>query len=224
MSSILPNIVDVASKHNLVMNPKTIGKKEVLCKCPFCLEDSNKKNKYFLSLNGDKNVYKCWYCGLFGGVVKFISLLEGKTESEIIEKLRNENSFNYKKHPAEKLSKAQLKMIGYPNVNWVKNREYDVELYLQFREVVIQKWLSFVEEQKAWAYRQVFAGILTGDYNGAIKKVKVIEQKLEISILDDVLKLISNDKRTDEEFELEMFVASVCKKEHPSLTFFIPVL
>lgn len=218
--SILPNIVDVAFEHNLTVNSKTVGKKEVLCKCPFCLEDlkPSKIKRYYLSLNESKNTFKCWFCGSKGGVVKFISLLNGSPESEIIENLRKENGFNYKKHPAEKLSTSQLSMIGYPNINWVNNREFDVEIYKAFRDHVHQKWLSFVDQEKAVAYKLVYGGILSGDYHGAIKKVKDIEQILEVKILDDILKALSKDMRTDDELEMEMFVSDLYGKEHHFFT------
>lgn len=219
--SILPNIVDVAFDHNLTVNSKTIGKKEVQFKCPFCLEDSqpSKIKRYYLSLNENKNIFKCWFCGAKGGVIKFISLLDGSPESEIVENLRKENGFNYQKHPAEKLSTTQLKMIGYPNINWINNREFDVELYKAFREHVYQKWLSFVEDQKALAYKLVFAGILSGNYQDAIKMVKKIEQNLGIQILDEVLKTLSKDTRTDKELAWEIFVSELDGKVHPSFTF-----
>lgn len=216
--SILPNIVEVAIEHNLTIKKNTLGKKEVLCKCPFCLEDMKPhkiKRKWYLSLNEDKNCFKCWYCGEKGGVVRFISLLDGIPENEIIEKLRKENGFHYQKHPAEKLSRTQLKMIGYPNINWVKNREFDVELYKRFREAVWQKWLAFVETKKCYAYKVIYAGILSGDFQRAIKEVKKMEVELGTKILDDVLERISKETRTDEELQMEKFVAMVCKKEHP---------
>lgn len=216
-SSILPNIVEIAQNHNLTIKSRSIGKKETLCKCPFCLEDSQprKKNKYYLSLNEDKNVFKCWYCKEYGGVVKFISLLDGKSESEIIESLRKKNGFHYQKHPAEKLSRSQLRMIGYPNINWMKNRDYDVELYKAFREKVYQKWLAFVEQQKLSAYQLIYAGIITGDFDSAVEKVEKMENELGVELLEDVLKVVSNAKRTDQVFEKEKFVVSMLKKEHP---------
>ncbi|WP_035723194.1 hypothetical protein [Gracilibacillus boraciitolerans] len=67
--SLLPNIVEVADSHGLDCNFKTRGKKEVMFKCPFCHADSN-KNRFYLSLNEDKNVFKCWHCKESGGRVE----------------------------------------------------------------------------------------------------------------------------------------------------------
>lgn len=219
--SILPNIVDVALEHNLDVRSGTVGKKEVLCKCPFCLEDSkpNKSKKYYLSLNEDKNVFKCWYCKESGGVLKLLSFLTDKKESEIIESLRKQNGFSYKKHPAEKLTRGQLRMIGYPNVNWVKNRDFDVDLYHTFRDHVYNEWLSFLEIKKLEAYQTIYAGILSNDYKGAIARVEQMEQTLGVELLADTLKEISNDKRTEQERAREEFVVSIMNKEHPNHTF-----
>lgn len=217
--SILPNIVDVALEHNLTVKSGTIGKKEVLCKCPFCLEDSNKPKKYYLSLNENKNVFKCWYCKEHGGVLKLLSFLTNQRESEIIESLRKKNGFSYKKHPAEKLSRGQLRMIGYPNINWVKNREFDVELYKAFRNHVYKEWLSFIESQKLVAYQTLYAGILTNDYRGAINKVEEMEKELGVDLLADVLKELSKEKRTEQVRSREEFVVTIINKEHPYHTF-----
>ncbi|WP_047980646.1 hypothetical protein [Ornithinibacillus contaminans] len=216
--SILPNIVDVALEHNLTVKTGTIGKKEVLCKCPFCLEDSNKPNKYYLSLNENKNVFKCWYCKKYGGVLKLLSFLTDQKESDIIESLRKQNGFSYKKHPAEKLSRNQLRMIGFPNINWVNNREFDVDLYKAFREHVYKEWLAFVDYQRLEAYQTIYTGILTNDYKGAIAKVEKLELELGVNLLADVLKEISNDKRTERASEREEFVHSILNKEHPFYT------
>lgn len=219
--SILPNIVEVAMDRSLIVNVKTLGKKEVLFKCPFCREESKpqKNKKYYLSLNEHKNVFKCWFCKEYGGVVKFISLLDGVSESNIIENLRKKNGFNYKKHPAEKLSRTQLGMIGYSNINWVQCREFDSELYYKFREHVFQKWLSFLNNQKEIAYKQIYAGILSGRYKESIKKVKDMEQQIGVAILEDVLNSLSRDERTEEELQRELFVTGVIGTEHPSIMF-----
>lgn len=79
---MLPEILEVAKKHKLIINPRTLHNEEVLCKCPFCQEDSKpgKNRKYYLSLNAQSQVFKCWFCGESGGVLRFIALLEGVPE------------------------------------------------------------------------------------------------------------------------------------------------
>ena len=214
-TSILPNILDVAEQHNLEADRKTIGKKETRFKCPFCHADANRSRKYFLSINEDKNVFKCWSCQESGGVLKLISFLENKREQEIIEQLRKNNGFNYQKHPAEKLTRSQLKMIGYEKIDWIKNREYDVELYKHFRNHVYQKWLNFVGYKQNFAYQQLYIGLLSGKFQQAVKQIEKEERKLNISLLDKALKKLSSDERSVEELEREEFIVAVCHRKHP---------
>jgi uncharacterized Zn-finger protein len=214
-TSILPNILDVAEQYNLEADRKTIGKKEARFKCPFCHADANRSQKYFLSINEDKNVFKCWYCQASGGVLKLMSFLENKSEQEIIEQLRGNNGFSYQKHPVEKLTRSQLKMIGYEKIDWVKNREYDIELYKHFRNYVYQKWLDFVVYKQDCAYRQLYVGLLCGRFQQAVKKTEKEEKELSISLLDKALKKLSSNERSVEELEGEEFVAAICNRKHP---------
>jgi hypothetical protein len=215
MQSILPNILDVAKQHHLEVDRKTVGKKETRFKCPFCHADVNRAGKYYLSINEHKNIYKCWHCQESGGVLKLVSFLENKPESEMIEQLRKNNGFSYEKHPAEKLTRSQLKLIGYEKIDWIKNREYDVELYKHFREHVYQKWLNFVAYKQDFAYQQLYIGLLTGTFQQAVKQIEKEEIELNITLLDRALKKLSSDERSLNELETEEFAAAVCKRKHP---------
>src|SRR5690625_702968 len=103
---MLPSIGSVAEKYQVDVNPNTYGRKELMCRCPFC----NSK-KHHLSLNTEKNVFKCWRCKKSGGVIQFESLLSNEPFQEIREKY-----FGKKKktlHPAYNLSPDQLREIGW---------------------------------------------------------------------------------------------------------------
>ncbi|WP_280618032.1 hypothetical protein [Heyndrickxia oleronia] len=66
MITLLPSIINVARENNLIINERSLTKKEVLCKCPFCLMDASRPKKFYLSLNPKENIFKCWYwCDLF---------------------------------------------------------------------------------------------------------------------------------------------------------------
>ncbi|WP_394237422.1 CHC2 zinc finger domain-containing protein [Niallia oryzisoli] len=214
-TTILPNILGVAEQYNLEADRKTIGKKETRFKCPFCHADANKSRKYFLSINEGKNVFKCWSCQESGGVLRLISFLENKSEQEVIEQLRESNGFNYQKHPAERLTRSQLKMIGYEKIDWIKNREYDVEMYKHFRNYVYQKWLNFVEYKQDFAYQQLYIGLLSGKFQQTVKQIEKDEKELNISLLDKAIKKLSSAERCVEELEGEEFIASVCNRKHP---------
>lgn len=215
MQSILPNILDVANQHHLEVDRKTIGKKETRFKCPFCLADANRRGRYYLSINEHKNIFKCWHCQKSGGVLKLISFLENKPESEMIEQLRKSNGYSYEKHPAEKLTRSQLKWIGYEKIDWIKNRQYDVGLYKHFREHVYRKWLDFVAYKQDFAYQQMYIGLLTGTFQQAVKQIEKEEIELNISLLDRALKKLSSEERSIEELEKEEFAAAVGKRKHP---------
>ncbi|MDQ0338154.1 hypothetical protein J2S00_000938 [Caldalkalibacillus uzonensis] len=111
---MLPEILPNAEQHGLIINERTREKREVLAKCPFCEEDSKpgKEKKFYLSLNTQDQVFKCWFCGEAGGVFRFISLLENIPESEVIERYRGKKG-KYKPHPAERLTLSQLRLLGY---------------------------------------------------------------------------------------------------------------
>lgn len=218
--SLLPNVLEVAEQHGLQLDSKTQRQKEVRAKCPFCHADAG-KNRFYLSLNEDKNVFKCWHCKEGGGVLRFISLLDGVSEQQLIENIRNENGLTYKKHPAERLTTSQLRLIGYPKIDWVKNREYDYQLYKAYRQKVLAKWTAYVDEQKQFAYRLLFVGLTSGDLKGSIQKVKEIEEELQNEFLQDLLNCLFQESKNDKTFDLESRASSLVGQSHPYETFLL---
>lgn len=219
--SILPNVLEVASRNHLEADSKTLGKKEVRFKCPFCLADSNRKGKYYLSLNQDKNVFKCWYCKESGGVLRFISLLEEKSEQDLIEEIRQKNGSSYKKHPAERLTRHQLELIGYPKIDWVANRNFDYQLYKSYRERVWKDWKAYVARQKELAYKLLFVGLLNGEFKKSIEQVKEIEKEVNETFLDNLVKHLFKEKKSDELFRVELFACHIAGRDHPYETIHI---
>lgn len=214
MKSILPNVLDIAERNNLEVDKRTLGKKEVRYKCPFCLADSNRRNKYYLSLNEDKNVFKCWYCKEAGGVLRFISLLEEKSENELIEEIRQKNGSQYKRHPAERLTRSQLALIGYPKINWVANRKFDYEFYKIYREKVWNDWLKYVKAQKKYCYQLLYVGLFSG-FEHSIKKVKEIEKEIGEEFLDKLLESLFQEEKSDVLVSLEARACELVGRVHP---------
>ena len=64
-------IVDAARRCGLVLNDRTLGRTEVEASCPFCGDHG--AGKYHLSLNTDKDVYRCNLCGAHGNSVTLYS-------------------------------------------------------------------------------------------------------------------------------------------------------
>lgn len=211
MATILPSVVDVARQHGLSIKENTVGKKETLCKCPFC-----QSHGYHLSLNADLNVFKCWHCHEHGGVLHFISLLDGKPESKIKQDiLKQHGKHERKKSPAERLTKRQLRMIGYTRIDWDENHKFDPKLAKHFETDVFRQWLDYVAYQKEFAYQQIFTGIITGQYEESIQRVKKMEIDLDWKILDDVLRELSKSNRSEEMLDQEMFACELAHRVHP---------
>lgn len=218
--SVLPNILEVAIRNNLQQNPKTIGKKEVAFKCPFCLADSNRRNKFYLSINESKNVFKCWYCKESGGVLRFISLLEGKSEQDLIEEVRQQAGSTYQKHPAERLTSYQLKLIGYQKkIDWITKREFDYIHYKEFREKVWNEWNEYVRSKKRYCYQMLFVGLISGNLQKAIQEVEAIEKNLQVKFLDKLLEVLFQEDKNMDTFYLESLACELTQQVHPFETY-----
>lgn len=139
---MLPSILHIADTFKLESDPKTYEKKESLFKCPFCEQDSlpANKNKYYLSLNTDDNVFKCWYCKKSGGVLQFEALLSNTPYENIREKYFGERKENL--HPAYKLSPDQLKEIG-----WQDRKRHNFEDFQKQKDEVIKDWKLYEQEE-----------------------------------------------------------------------------
>lgn len=135
----LPNILDVAEENGITINPSTLTKREVLAKCPFCLEDSN-KNKFYLSMNVEINCFKCWYCKASGGVLEFESQLTGIHFQKVKEKYFGKDK--KKRHYAEYLSPKQLRMIG-----WDEYKRKNRSSFLKQRDEVLRDWKAYCHRE-----------------------------------------------------------------------------
>jgi len=219
--SLLPNVLDIADRHGLSVDRKTLGKKEVRTKCPFCKADTGRDNKFYMSLNGDKNVFKCWYCKEAGGALRFQSLLEGTPEHVLIERIRKKSGSTYRKHPAERLTSNQLRLLGYPNVDWVANRKFDEGFYKKFRERVYREWQAYVRVQKEFAYQILFVGFISGHLNRSVEKVKEMEKELQLEFLDELLDHLFKESKDLKTFHLESRAAELVGRSHPYETFLL---
>lgn len=185
---MLPRICDIAQNHNLIFNPKTFGRKETRCKCPFCEADAHRRKKYYLSLNTQSQVYKCWYCKASGGVFRFIAELDGITEQEAIAKYRKDKGNAYKLHPAEKLSLAQLQLLGYQKVTqWAALRKRDMTYYKRTCTLIWQEWRRYCDGQRRWAFAHLLVGALTKQRFKTLAVIREREKQIDASLLDDVI-------------------------------------
>ena len=66
-------IVDAARRCGIIIDDRTLGRSEVEAKCPFC---GDKSNRYHLSLNTEKDVFRCFLCGETGNSVSLYAKLQ----------------------------------------------------------------------------------------------------------------------------------------------------
>lgn len=138
---MLPNIVDVAIQNNLILDSRTLKNKEVRAKCPFCMADAN-KNKHYLSLNTDSNVYKCWNgdCKMSGGVLDFESRLTGEDYNKVKKKYFT-NSSQKNKSSLDSMTSRQLEEIGYSKGQQV-NEQQVLAAWQAYEYQYLSKWFA----------------------------------------------------------------------------------
>lgn len=78
-------IVDAARRCGLVINSRTLGRTEVEAGCPFC--GDNGPGKYHLSLNTERDVYRCNLCGAHGNSLTLYAGMKHVTNREAYEDL-----------------------------------------------------------------------------------------------------------------------------------------
>lgn len=213
---MLPEILPVAERHGLKFDPKTLGKKEARAKCPFCKADSapGKERKFYLSLNTQDQVFKCWYCGESGGVFRFISLLEGIPESDVVERYREQKGKGYKPHPAERLSLSQYRLMGYKQKpDFVGLRKCDLRIYKRKRDECWQDWRDFVAGERRSAFQTLIVGIHDINFQKAVQKIREREKEIGAELLKPVLNIYSLSERPEWTEQAEAFALHVCDPE-----------
>ena len=77
-------IVDAARRCGVLINNGTLEKREVEARCPFC---GDKPNRYHLSLNTEKDLYRCFLCGESGNSVSLYARLKSVSYREAAQDL-----------------------------------------------------------------------------------------------------------------------------------------
>ncbi|NHN35515.1 hypothetical protein [Paenibacillus agricola] len=210
------NIIDIADQHGLIKNRGSRSSRpsaEVLYKCPFCQEDSKpaKMKRFYLSLNEDKQCFKCWFCLERGGVFRFISLLEGVSEQEIAVRYSNPNKKIL--HPAEKLTRTQKRLMGMEREpNWDAMKKRDQEYYLRTLDLVWKEWERFVESQRTDSYFYLLIGIHSMKYQEYIEAIARREKELGVSIVKEILEAFSQTDKPDWAAKQDYFFSSYTSK------------
>ena len=82
-------IVDTARRCGLVLDSRTLRRKEVEASCPFCGDHG--PGKYHLSLNTDTDQYRCNLCGAHGNSVSLYARIKGICNKEAYLELAHES-------------------------------------------------------------------------------------------------------------------------------------
>lgn len=175
----LPSIVKIAEENGIVFDPKNKShKRELLALCPFC----NNHRKYYLSINQDDNVFKCWYCKASGGVLQFEADLTGKSFQEVKEKYFGKYR-RRRLRQAELLSPRQLDVIG-----WQSTKRQDRNLFKRSLKQIEEDWKKHLHQQKRLAFAKLLLAESGSDYKTVINSIKDQAERAKIpSLLDDVL-------------------------------------
>ena len=161
------------------------------------MNKERRRRKYHLSLNPNpgKNIFKCWYCHEYGGVIDFIAKLDGRSAEEVLEKIREGKGIQKKRrsrHPFETLSYNQLKLIGYdPGVRERMREFFKVNPYLARKKCdeIWEDWQAFLEQEKRKAFKRLLIGIKTGKYAEAIQDIEERSKNIGKDLFPDVFRI-----------------------------------
>ena len=99
-------IVDAARRCGLVLNDRTLGRTEVEASCPFCGDHG--AGKYHMSLNTDKDVYRCNLCGAHGNSVTLYANVKHIANGEAYQALTGgSNTYAWPTQPEPKDKERQ---------------------------------------------------------------------------------------------------------------------
>lgn len=198
MATILPDLLEVAQSHDLEIAPRTLSKREVLGKCPFCREDQKpgKERRYYLSLNPEKQTFICHYCKEGGGVLRFVSLLTGTPEEQLLQQYRKRRL----DHPAEGLTHRQRLLLrqayGYmSDPDWHRMKKRDRAYYIRTLDRMWEDWQAFIEVQKREAFKEIHLGICCGKYQDSIARIQKQEKEIGVPLVEEALLIYSCTER-----------------------------
>lgn len=188
--SILPDILAVAQEHGIHLGNRVSHRPdEVRAHCPFCDD-----RKYHLYLNPDKQTFNCYRCGTKGGVIRFLSLLTGDSETNILEEikaaLKNSNRTRTKRekiHPALRLNSFQLRHIGRERPDWNTAFKVNPQRAKKMADEIWQTWQAFLEKELYFALSDMYMAIQRGQYSKEVEKIKARSKEIGYDLLTPCL-------------------------------------
>ena len=99
-------ILDTARRCGLVLDNRTLRRTEVEAACPFCGDHG--PGKYHLSLNTNRDVYRCNLCSTSGNSVTLYARLRGVTNQEAFRDLTGgSNVYQFPARPVPQYTERQ---------------------------------------------------------------------------------------------------------------------
>jgi DNA primase len=104
-------IVDTARRCGLVLDSRTLRRREVEASCPFCGDHG--KGKYHLSLNTVTDQFRCNLCGARGNSVTLYAQLNGVSNKQAFQELRRgTNVYPIPKQPTSQNTKTERQPVS----------------------------------------------------------------------------------------------------------------
>lgn len=192
--SILPNILDVAIKHNIEFSGRNVSGRaaEKTAVCPFHKQN---RRQYHLYINAEKNTFKCQACGEKGGVLKFISLLENRSEQDILAEIKGQIPARSKKpsHPALTLNGYQLKLMDIqPRSNWPEWWNEDPTFKFWWLNQIWERWQGYVQYEIENSLVTLYIALMKKNYLAGIERIKKKSQEMGVDLLGPCIKAFSS--------------------------------
>ena len=103
-------IVDTARRCGLVLDSRTLRRREVEASCPFCGDHG--KGKYHLSLNTATDQFRCNLCGAHGNSVSLYARLHGVNNKQAFQELSKEtNVYPIPKQPTPQNTETERQPV-----------------------------------------------------------------------------------------------------------------
>ena len=104
-------IVDSARRCGLVLDSRTLRRREVEASCPFCGDHG--KGKYHLSLNTATDQFRCNLCGVHGNSVTLFAQLYGVNNNQAFRELsKGANVYPFPKQPTPQKTEQERQPIS----------------------------------------------------------------------------------------------------------------
>jgi len=174
-----------AAEYGLDLKPVSGRPDECRANCPFCEKGDRRRHLY---INATKQVFNCYKCGRNGGVLTFLALLEGRSETAVLEDLREKLPAKKSyRHPAEGLNAFQLKAIGFNSrPDWTREWRERPDYTINLANWIWKEWRTFLMEQKYFAAYSLTLARIFGDEAVTAEDIKKRGQEIGVALLAEV--------------------------------------